>query len=313
MASNHESIEELMDLFDVRIDAFAICEIDRTAALQCDPLDKVVVHFVLRGAGLAQFQTGERALRPNTVIIVPRGVGKMIRGEGPIHQIFDAKQYCQLDDQLIHFKAGTDPDLVLGCAAVDASIGGVIDVFQNLSEPMVEDAAGTALAPLFGLIERELASSHVGTRAIVGALMKQVLIGVFRSQLAAEEYRSWLWPAMLDPRLGRAALAMISRPQDQHTVDSLAAVAGMSRARFSEHFTKAFGRSPIEFLQAARLKISQRLLVSSSLPVKSVAAAVGYCSRSHFSRAFHARYGVDPSTFRQSAGQPEKSPDVQAT
>jgi AraC-like DNA-binding protein len=297
--SDDRTIEELMNLFEVRVDAFAICEIEKTAALRCDPFDKVVVHFVLRGAGLVEFKNGSRALRRNTVIIVPRKLAKVISGEGPITSISDAREDCPLDDQLIHFRAGDNPDLVLGCAAIDASIGGVIDVFEYLWEPMSEDAAGTTLAPLFDLIERELANPHLGTRAIVGALMKQVLIGVFRSQLSAEAYRSWLWPAMMNPGLGRAALAMMSRPQDSHTIESLAALAGMSRSRFAEHFTKAFGRRPIEFLQAARLQIAQRLLVSSSLPVKSVAAAVGYASRSHFSRTFQSKYGFDPSAFRK--------------
>jgi AraC-like DNA-binding protein len=295
-------MEQLMNLFEVRVDAFAICEIERTAALKCDPLDKVVVHFVLKGAGVVRSECGNRALRPNSVIIVPRRLAKVISGEGPIETICDAEEHCPLKDQLIRFKAGAgEPDLVLGCAAVEASIGGVIDVFEHLWEPIFEDAAGTTLAPLFGMIERELASPHVGTRAIVGALMKQVLIGVFRSQLSREAYRAWLWPAMLNPQVGRAALAMMSRPQDHHSVDSLAALAGMSRSRFTEHFTNAFGRSPIEFLRAVRLRVAQRLLVSSTLPVKSIAAAVGYSSRSQFSRSFQAKYGSDPSAFRKSA------------
>lgn len=297
--TSDQVIEELMNLFEVRVDAFAVCDIARTTALKCDPFDKVVVHFVLKGEGSIEYGDGSRDLRRNSILIVPRGVAKVICGGGPIITVQDASEHCPLEAGLMRFTAGTNPDLMLGCAAVDASIGGVIDVFEHLWEPMVENVAGTALAPIFGLIQRELASPHLGTRAVVGALMKQVLIGVFRSQLAQEAYRSWLWPAMLNPRLGKAALAMMSRPQDHHTVESLAALAGMSRAPFTAQFTRAFDRSPIEFLKAARLKIAQRLLVSSSLPIKSVAAAVGYSSRSHFSRCFQARYGSDPSAFRK--------------
>jgi transcriptional regulator GlxA family with amidase domain len=40
------------------------------------------------------------------------------------------------------------------------------------------------------------------------------------------------------------------------------------------------------------------MLRSSNLPVKAVAAAVGYASRSHFSHAFRAEFGVDPTGFR---------------
>ena len=39
---------------------------------------------------------------------------------------------------------------------------------------------------------------------------------------------------------------------------------------------------------------SAQLLRSTNLPVQMVALAVGYASRSYFSRAFKAAYGADP-------------------
>jgi AraC-like DNA-binding protein len=47
-----------------------------------------------------------------------------------------------------------------------------------------------------------------------------------------------------------------------------------------------------------------KLLATTDLPVKAVAGRVGYRSRSHFSRAFKARYGVDPAGFRTGAADP---------
>ena len=35
------------------------------------------------------------------------------------------------------------------------------------------------------------------------------------------------------------------------------------------------------------------------MPVKVIAASVGYASRSHFSHAFSAAYGIDPTAFRR--------------
>jgi hypothetical protein len=56
----------------------------------------------------------------------------------------------------------------------------------------------------------------------------------------------------------------------------------------------------MDFVQAVRLRTAARLLQTSELPVKAVAAAVGYSSRSHFSRAFSGHFGVDPSAYRNS-------------
>ncbi|MCB1885358.1 MAG: helix-turn-helix transcriptional regulator [Geminicoccaceae bacterium] len=54
----------------------------------------------------------------------------------------------------------------------------------------------------------------------------------------------------------------------------------------------------MEFLKELRLHRATRLLETTDLPVKAVARNVGYDSRSYFSRAFRARYGVDPTAYR---------------
>jgi transcriptional regulator GlxA family with amidase domain len=64
----------------------------------------------------------------------------------------------------------------------------------------------------------------------------------------------------------------------------------------------------MEFVQTVRLRIAARMLAGSDMPVKSIAAAVGYASRSHFSRAFAARFGNDPSRYRRDRESPEPVP-----
>src|SRR5687768_4273637 len=135
----------------------------------------------------------------------------------------------------------------------------------------------------------ELSNPRLGTRAFVGALMKQVLIVLLRAQ--RDDDTSIL--LMTGARLAGAVAAILERPEDNHTVDSLAAIAAMSRSSFSSHFTMAYDMSPKAFVQAARLASAARILKGSDLPVKLVAASVGYASRSHFSRAFQAKFGVD--------------------
>src|SRR3990170_3843309 len=145
---------------------------------------------------------------------------------------------------------------------------------------------------------RSLRNPRLGTRAFVSALMKQVLIVLLRSQ--PDNDSSML--LMTGARLAGVVATILDRPQDNHTVDSLATIAGMSRSRFSHHFTLAYGVSPKSFVQTARLASAARMLKGTDLPVKSIAAAVGFASRSHFSRAFQAKFGVDPSAFRSPDG-----------
>ena len=52
---------------------------------------------------------------------------------------------------------------------------------------------------------------------------------------------------------------------------------------------------------ASYLHHAAGLLKSTRLPVKVIAATIGFSSRSHFSRAFRDGYGVDPTAYRVAA------------
>ena len=60
----------------------------------------------------------------------------------------------------------------------------------------------------------------------------------------------------------------------------------------------------LEAVLEALLERAAQLLTSTELPVKSVAAQVGYASRSSFTRAFVATYGAAPKTFRRDGTLP---------
>jgi AraC family transcriptional activator of mtrCDE len=102
-----------------------------------------------------------------------------------------------------------------------------------------------------------------------------------------------------DPKLGKAVVAVMNRPAEPHTIATLATAAGMGRSTFAREFSRAFQQTPLEFVTRTRLYHAARMLKSTSVPVKVVAASAGFSSRSHFSRIFHQVYGTDPSTFRK--------------
>ena len=75
----------------------------------------------------------------------------------------------------------------------------------------------------------------------------------------------------------------------------------MSRTTFFERFKEAFGCTPNDFLKDVRIRRGAHLLLSTDLPVKTIAYRVGYASRSYFSRAFKSLMDVDPATYRSTA------------
>ncbi|MBW3559755.1 MAG: AraC family transcriptional regulator, partial [Proteobacteria bacterium] len=108
-----------------------------------------------------------------------------------------------------------------------------------------------------------------------------------------------LFRALKEPRLVRVIGAVLADPAAPHTVQSLADAAGMSRSVFAKHFQESYGKTPLEFVQSARLRHGARMLATTELPISSITSCIGYSSRSHFSRAFRAAYGVDPTACRR--------------
>jgi AraC family transcriptional activator of mtrCDE len=91
---------------------------------------------------------------------------------------------------------------------------------------------------------------------------------------------------------------MVADPAFDHTVDSLAQVACLSRSAFMARFASVIGRSPMAVLRELRMRRAAQVLEMNSLSVGQVANEVGYASRSSFIRAFREAYGVDPSEYR---------------
>ena len=139
--------------------------------------------------------------------------------------------------------------------------------------------------------------------------MKQCLIIMLRQQLAASDFTSPILLALQNPKLARAVLAVLEQPGAHYSVEGLAALAGMGRTSFAEGFAAAFGQGPMEFVQRVRLRIASRLLSGTDLPVKVIAATVGYASRSAFSKAFEVEFGTAPSQFRMVGGMDEGEPE----
>jgi len=103
------------------------------------------------------------------------------------------------------------------------------------------------------------------------------------------------------PRNSRLAglLDWVRANLDQaHSVDSLAARVLMSRRTFTRQFRQTIGLSVVDWLQAERLRLSQRLLEGSDHSVEAIAALAGFGSPESFRLHFRRAYGVAPKAWR---------------
>jgi AraC-like DNA-binding protein len=93
---------------------------------------------------------------------------------------------------------------------------------------------------------------------------------------------------------------------DPLDVESLAAVAGLSKFHFLRLFKATYGLTPGEYLSQRRIERAQDLLRATNLTVTEVCHAVGFTSLGSFSSRFRAVVGESPRDFqsRYAAGAP---------
>jgi transcriptional regulator GlxA family with amidase domain len=89
----------------------------------------------------------------------------------------------------------------------------------------------------------------------------------------------------------------------RHTLESLAAVVGMSARNLARHFVQETGITPHEFVERARIDAARMLLEGSDRPLKAVAYDCGFGTADRMRIVFHERLGVTPAQYRASFRQ----------
>jgi AraC family transcriptional regulator, transcriptional activator FtrA len=88
------------------------------------------------------------------------------------------------------------------------------------------------------------------------------------------------------------------------TVNDLAARSAMSSRTFARRFLARTGTTPLSWILAERVRLAQRLLETSDLPIEAIARKSGFGSpdnlRKHFSRVL----GTSPQAYRRAFREP---------
>ncbi|MGI5397270.1 AraC family transcriptional regulator [Streptomyces sp. CA-251251] len=81
----------------------------------------------------------------------------------------------------------------------------------------------------------------------------------------------------------------------------VAAAVGLPYDTFRRRFAAEVGQAPLAYRNAHRLRGAASLLSMTTMTVRQVARHFGFNDEFHFSRRFHAHFGVPPSDYRRRA------------
>jgi len=292
----------LLSALEVDVDAFAICDIARDAEILIPRLQKIEVHYVLSGRlFLSVGNSAPLKLGPGSIAIVPPGLPQgMAASLKPVHK-FPSESICRPGTGGLELFDAADDSRVatrVACGEIHAGLGGY-HIFDGLPVPI---AANLEKEPLirasFEAMLKETDASGPFSKSLMSALMKTCLVVLIRHHIVTHGTIG-LPGIFKKPWLGLAIGEVLSHPNKDHSVASLAAISGRSRSIFAKEFHDEIGIPPMTFVARARLSRACDLLILTNLPIAEVAAQTGFANRSHFSRTFKDSYGIDPSQYKR--------------
>lgn len=296
-------LERLLTTLEVQVKGFALCRLSHGYEIALGSADAPLIHFALAGSGVLHIDHGPSIpFTRHDLVVIPSGRTHSIAApNGAIRKVAGTEDLTMIDDGLVEVSAGEGADVTTACGIIEATYAGGLGLFDALKGPVLHPLGEEKqLLHTVTSMVSELSSPRFGTRAVVEALLKQMLVLLIRRQLKGDGADcAWFFPSG-DARLATALEHMLRTPSAPHTLEGLAAVASMSRSGFAHSFTTSFGQPPIAFLRDLRLRHAARLLEVTNLPVAAIAESVGYASRSYFSRAFRELFGANPRNFRAS-------------
>lgn len=103
-------------------------------------------------------------------------------------------------------------------------------------------------------------------------------------------------------RIGRALSLIRRNYMTNLMLEDAAEYACMSPSYFAATFRKSTGRNYTTYLRELRMSEASQLLSDSSIPLREVAAAVGYTDVKYFMRIFRRHFGMTPNEYRRRSG-----------
>ncbi|SDU30131.1 AraC family transcriptional regulator [Halopseudomonas salegens] len=147
--------------------------------------------------------------------------------------------------------------------------------------------------PVLTLLFAEAEANNCGRQVMLDRLFEVLLVQLLRQLMENGSTQVGLLAGFAHIQLRRAIVAMHQAPERDWSVESLAAVAGMSRSVFANQFREAVGETPASYLQRWRVGLVQKWLKNGQ-PLRLIAEEAGYSSESALSRAFKSQCGLSP-------------------
>lgn len=185
-----------------------------------------------------------------------------------------------------------EPSLLkqVGQDLVDVDRIELIPRFMNDRDALIQ---GTFLT-----LKDELESSKIGSNLLIDSLKITLAIHLLRQYCTTK-----LELSSYGDGLSRSRLQQIKDYIHEHLdrdlkVCELAAIAQISPCHFIRLFKNNTGQTPHQYILQQRIAKARYLLQHREISISEIAARVGFCDQSHFTKYFKRIVGMTPREYR---------------
>jgi AraC family transcriptional regulator len=188
------------------------------------------------------------------------------------------------------FVCEVDPELF-------ARITGLCGDWYDEQVLTVINRRSTLTAQIINRMVREVAAPGFASEVLIEGLGASLLVEF--SRLVRDGAAPGRKPGLSPRQLALIRTAVQETPAADLSVASLAAACRISARHLMRGFKAATGLTVHQYVTEVRLQRARALLETTRLPLKAIAAELGFSSPSHFSAAFAKSLGVAPSAYRE--------------
>ncbi|MEP6971301.1 MAG: GlxA family transcriptional regulator [Betaproteobacteria bacterium] len=146
--------------------------------------------------------------------------------------------------------------------------------------------------------------------ALAAQVSEQFVLGRIRSPSDHQRLEITARYRVHNRKIIQAIRLMQEHLEDPLESDDLARLVGVSRRQLERLFAAHLAQTPLDFYSSLRLERARALLKQSDMGVIAVGIACGFCSPSHFSRSYRAKFGVSPKDDRSAPQRPPVLPVI---
>lgn len=296
--NNMDFLDKLIELAQISGHADVRCVFQGEWSVRHDALRGVaLVHMISSGVCHLKMDNGENhCLQVGDVVFLPRAHGHWLHhGQTLVPRVMGSEKQGVFT---LKTQGEGTPTTEIFCARFEYDVQA--QLMQDLPDVMQLKLNPDGLGAVMRLLQHEADCPSAASHSAVNALSALLLVMLLRTHLAENQgINTGILAAWQDRRLGKVVQQIVQQPENDWSVERLAAQAQLSRAQFMRLFKQQIGQSPHAFVQHIRLQKAALLLKSTQQTVLAIALNCGFASETHLSKAFKKHYATTPARYRK--------------